>query len=127
MKEPRFFTCESCNIIIQEIQGQADCFSCDGTELKELQPGTTDAAQEKHVPVVTQNGNEITVQVGSVLHPMTEEHSIEWVYLQTQKGGQRVDLESTGEPSAKFLIAEGDKAIAAYAYCNLHGFWKTEV
>jgi len=58
---------------------------------------------------------------------MTEEHSIEWVSLQTRKGSQRVRLNPNAEPVAQFVLADGDEAVAAYAYCNLHGFWKTQI
>ena len=73
------------------------------------------------------NGNVVTVTVGSVEHPMAEEHSILWVYLETDKGGQRKCLEVGAAPRVQFALADGEKAIAAYAYCNLHGLWKTEI
>ena len=72
-------------------------------------------------------GNKIIVNVGSVLHPMTEEHSINWIFLETKNGGQLVRLSPSCEPVAEFILADGDEAVAAYAYCNLHGFWKTEL
>lgn len=126
-KKPKFFACEKCNVVIEEISGSCHSYSSDGTQLTELSANTSDGAQEKHVPVVEQSGNEITVKVGSVFHPMSEEHSIEWVYLETEKGCQRVYLCPDEDPVASFLVAEGDRPIAAYAYCNLHGFWKTEI
>ncbi len=125
--EPSFFACDSCHICIEEICGKEGDFSCCGTPLVKLIPNTSDGAQEKHLPVVTQDGNRVTVNVGDVLHPMSEEHSIEWIYLQTKKGSQRITLTPEETPSAEFLLTEGDSPIAAYAYCNLHGFWKTEI
>lgn len=92
-----------------------------------MTPNTSDGAQEKHLPVVKQDGSTVTVEVGSVFHPMSDEHSIELVYLQTEKGGQRMNLCPENEPAAVFHVAEGDRPIAAYAYCNLHGFWKTAI
>ena len=86
-----------------------------------------DAAAEKHVPVITVNGAEVTVRVGSVDHPMTEEHLIEWIALETHEGNQRKLLKEGAAPEVKFMLTENDKAVAAYAYCNLHGLWKAEV
>lgn len=125
--EPRFYACDSCHVCIEEICGDKGDFTCCGTNLKELTANTSEGAQEKHLPVVETNGNQITVRVGGVLHPMSEEHSIEWIYLKTQKGSQRIDLKPDEEPVAAFVLTDGDKPVAAYAYCNLHGFWKTEI
>lgn len=87
----------------------------------------SEGAGEKHLPVVEKDGDKITVKVGSVFHPMTKEHSITWIFLETKKGGQFVRLDPEGQPVAEFALAKGDTAIAAYAYCNLHGFWKTAI
>ncbi len=87
----------------------------------------SEGAGEKHLPVVERDGDKITVKVGSVFHPMTKEHSITWIFLETQKGGQFVRLDPEGQPVAEFILPKGDTAIAAYAYCNLHGFWRTAV
>ena len=90
---------------------------------KELIADSTDAAKEKHVPVVTMDGKAIKVDVGSVAHPMTEEHLIEWVALETEKGYQIQYFNAGEAPMCAFKIADGDKAVAVYAYCNLHGLW----
>jgi len=92
-----------------------------------LDSSTAEGAGEKHIPVVEKDGRRITVKVGSVFHPMTEEHSIGWIFLETRRGGQFVKLDPTDEPVGVFVLPEGDEAVAAYAYCNLHGFWKTEI
>lgn len=126
-RKPVFYSCEKCHAVIEEIYGNKQDYSCNGTKLKELTPNTSEGAQEKHLPVVERNGNEVIVKVGSVFHPMSDEHSIEWVYLETKKGCQRVNLSASEDPVATFLIPEGDSPIAAYAYCNLHGFWKTDI
>ena len=91
---------------------------------KELIAGSTDAAQEKHVPVVTKKCKTVKVDVGSVTHPMTAEHLIEWVALETEQGYQIKYLKADDAPVATFTLADGDKAVAVYAYCNLHGLWK---
>jgi superoxide reductase len=96
---------------------------CCGEPMVELKANTTDAAKEKHVPVAVKTGDLIKVSVGSVAHPMQEEHFIEWIYVQTTKGGQRKILRPGAEPAAAFVLTD-DEAIAVYAYCNLHGLWK---
>lgn len=87
----------------------------------------SEGAGEKHLPIVESDGSRITVRVGSIEHPMTQEHSIQWVFLETEKGGQFAYLDADKKPLAEFTLSKGDKALAAYAYCNLHGFWKTEI
>ncbi len=91
---------------------------------KELVAGSTDAAQEKHVPVVTKKCKTVSVNVGSVAHPMTAEHLIEWVAVETEQGYQIKYLSQDSAPVCTFTLADGDKAVAVYAYCNLHGLWK---
>ncbi len=90
----------------------------------ELVAGSVDAAKEKHVPVVTKKCKTVKVDVGSVAHPMTKEHLIEWVALETEQGYQIKELAAEGAPVCTFTLADGDKAVAVYAYCNLHGLWK---
>lgn len=91
----------------------------------ELKAGSTDAAQEKHVPVVTKKCKTVKVSVGSVAHPMTKEHLIEWVALETEQGYQVKYLAADGAAECTFTLADGDKAVAVYAYCNLHGLWQS--
>lgn len=126
-QEPKFYVCDHCHIIIEEITEKKCEFTCCGVAMEELIANTSDGAHEKHLPVAKTDGNTVTVNIGSILHPMTDEHSIEWVYLQTEKGCQRIHLCPSCEPTAVFTLIEGDQPIAAYAYCNLHGFWKTEL
>lgn len=122
-KEPEFYACGGCGLVVEVLRGEGS--KLENAQLQKLEPGTSDGAAEKHLPAVTREGGRVTVQVGSVEHPMSAEHSIEWIYLSTKKGGQRADLHSTDAPRATFLLTEDDEPLAAYAYCNLHGFWKT--
>lgn len=92
---------------------------------EELVANTTDGAFEKHVPVVTQNGDDVTVAVGSVEHPSLPAHYIEWIVLETETGFQIHYLKPEQTPTATFKVTE--EVIAAYEYCNLHGLWKAEV
>ena len=92
---------------------------------EELTANITDGVHEKHVPVIEQSDNTVTVRVGSVEHPSLPAHYIEWVLLETERGFQIHYLKPGMKPEATFLTTE--KAIAAYEYCNLHGLWKAEV
>ena len=120
----RFYKCEKCGKIIGVIKGSACPTMCCGEEMKEMIPGTTDAAVEKHVPVVSTDGNTVTVNVGEVDHPMIEAHYIEWIALESKQGMQRKELKPEEAPSVKFSLVDGDEVVAVYAYCNLHGLWK---
>lgn len=113
--------------IIMLIGGNGADISAGGKPMNFLKANTTDAAQEKHVPQVTVDGKKISVKVGSVAHPMTEPHLIQWIYLQTKRGGQYVHLTASDKPEAEFIVADGDEPIAAYEYCNLHGLWKADI
>lgn len=122
----KFYINKATKEIIEAVLGNDTTFTSEGGEMVELKANSTDAAGEKHVPVITVNGNKVHVVVGSVIHPMTEEHSIQFIALETKQGVQRKALLSTDQPVADFVLAEGDEVIAAYEYCNLHGLWKVE-
>ena len=126
MCETKFFICEKCGNIVGMIHSSGAPLVCCGQKMTKLEAGTVEASREKHIPVVTVDGNTVNVVIGSVSHPMTEEHSITWVYLQTDRGGQRKCLTPGSEPSVTFTLAD-EKPLAVYAYCNLHGLWKTEI
>ena len=123
--EMKFYQCAHCGQIIAIVKGTGVPVICCGEPMKEIVPGTTDASVEKHVPVITVDAGKVMVKVGSAEHPMTEEHYIEWIALETKKGNQRKSLKPGDAPSACFMICEGDEVIAAYAYCNLHSLWKS--
>ena len=123
----KFYICEHCGNIITLLRSSGAPVSCCGDPMKELVANTTDAAQEKHVPVISTDGNKVVVKVGSTAHPMLPEHFIEWIYLETKQGGHRRALAAGDAPEAVFLLADGDQAVAAYAYCNLHGLWKANI
>lgn len=120
----KFYRCAHCGNIIAFVANKGVPVVCCGEKMQEIVPGTTDAAAEKHVPVVTVEGNIVTVTVGSVAHPMAEEHYIEWIALETKHGNQRVTLAPNQAPAAKFALVDGDEPVAAYAYCNKHSLWK---
>lgn len=122
--EQKFLKCNVCGNLVEQINATAVPIMCCGQPMTELKAGTTDGAAEKHVPIYEVNGNVVTVKVGSVEHPMTPEHYIQWIDIQTTGGIQRVNLTPSDKPEATFTINEGDEVIAVYEYCNLHGLWK---
>ena len=117
----KFYVCEHCGNIIQFVKASGVPVMCCGQKMKEIIPGVSDGAAEKHVPAVKVEGNKVIVEVGSVEHPMVDVHYIEWIILESEKGFQKVDLKPDQAPRAEFLLANGDRPIAAYEYCNLHG------
>ena len=118
--------CNHCGNIATLIEDKGVPIVCCGDQMEELKANTTDAATEKHVPEVKVEDNKVHVVVGSTIHPMTEEHLIQWICLETENGGQLKKLTATDEPKAVFCLGE-DKATAVYEYCNLHGLWKKEL
>ncbi len=122
--EMKFFKCAHCGKIIAVVKDSGVPTICCGEEMREIIPGTTDAAVEKHVPVYEVKDNIVTVNIGSVPHPMIEKHYIEWVSLQTKFGNQRKALKPDTEPKVCFALCDGDEVEAVYAYCNIHSLWK---
>lgn len=125
-KEVKFYICKHCGNIVGLIHNAGVPLVCCGEKMSELVPNTTEAATEKRLPVVEMDGNIVKVSVGSVEHPSTEEHYIAWVYLETAHGGQRKAIKPGDKPEVSFALQD-DELIAVYAYCNLHGLWKTEI
>ena len=120
----KFYLCEHCGNIITFVESKGVPVMCCGQKMTELVPGTTDAAAEKHVPVVAVENGQVTVTVGSVEHPMLPQHYIQWIALETKQGCQLKYLAPEQAPKAVFALAQDDEVVAAYAYCNLHGMWK---
>lgn len=120
----KFYICEHCGNLIGMIHDAGVPMMCCGKKMTKLEPGTVEASQEKHLPAVSVEGDTVKVTVGEVEHPMTEEHHITWVYLETDRGGQRKCLKPGSVPSVTFALSN-ERPLAVYAYCNLHGLWKT--
>nr|WP_316607138.1 desulfoferrodoxin family protein [uncultured Ruminococcus sp.] len=120
----KFYICEHCGNMIAMVRDKGVPVMCCGQKMTEIVPGTTDAAVEKHVPVFEVKDNIVHVKVGSVAHPMLDEHYIEWIAVQTTAGNQRKALKPGDAPEACFALCEGEEVEAVYAYCNLHSLWK---
>ena len=123
----KVFKCTKCGNMISYLNKDACDVKCCGETMVEVVPNTTDAAGEKHVPVIEVDGNIVTVKVGSVEHPMMDAHYIQWIALDSEQGRQRKILNPGDALVAVFALVDGDKPVAAYEYCNLHGLWKAEV
>lgn len=119
----KFLKCERCGNIVASVKETGVPVMCCGQKMEEMKPNTVEASQEKHIPVYEVKDNKVVVFVGSVEHPMVEEHYIEWISIQTKFGNQRKELKPNHEPRVCFSLCEGDQVEAVYAYCNLHGLW----
>lgn len=121
----KFYKCNHCGNVIVKVVDSGVPVVCCGQSMEELVPNTVDASGEKHLPVVTVlDENHIKVEVGSVHHPMLPEHHISFIYVEFEDGGLCVNLKD--KPEA-IVCTGGEKVLAVYEYCNLHGLWKTEL
>ena len=118
-----FLKCKHCGQIIKKVVDSGVPVMCCGEKMEVLTPNTTDAAREKHVPEVSVDKNIVTLMVGSVEHPMTEMHYIEWIILETSHGSYKYNFKPNDKPEAKFILRDDEVFVKAYAYCNLHGLW----
>lgn len=122
----KFYICEKCGNLVEKIEDSGVPMVCCGQKMSEIVAGTVEASREKHIPVASVDGDVVKVVVGSVEHPMAEEHSILWIELKTDRGVQRKHLKPGEAPEVSFALA-GEKPLEVYAYCNLHGLWKSEI
>lgn len=119
-----FYRCAVCGNLVALIRKGGGTLVCCGQEMEKLEPNTTDAATEKHVPFVVREDGKLNVQVGSTIHPMLDAHFIEWIALESGDRLEVVHLKPGMEPKAEFAdVSEG----TVYEYCNLHGLWKTDL
>ncbi len=123
----KMYRCQHCGNIVIMAYTKGVPVMCCGEPMTLLEANTEDAAQEKHVPAVTVDGDKVSVVVGSVEHPMTEEHYIASILLETDRSLQVRWMKYTEKPEAQFVVAPGEKAVAVYEYCTLHGLWKKEL
>ena len=123
MEAVKFFICKHCGNLVGLINNGGGTLVCCGDDMTELIPNTVDAAKEKHVPVVEQNGNTVVVKIGSVAHPMEEKHYIVFIEVLTDKKVLRKELKPGEEPKAIFKVSM-DKVKEVREYCNIHGLWK---
>lgn len=122
--QQKFYICEHCGNIAALVRNKGVPLYCCGEKMHEITPGVTEASGEKHIPVYRVEDGEVHVTVGSVEHPMTQEHYIEWICLETEHVIQYAHLEPDDEPRAKFALCEGDAVRSVYAFCNQHNLWR---
>ena len=123
MSDFEFYRCERCGNVVALLKKGGGTLTCCGQAMTKLEANSTDAAQEKHVPVVVREGGKLKVSVGSVPHPMLPEHHIEWIALVSGDKVEFAFLKPGEEAKAEFdEVASG----TVYEYCNLHGLWKAE-
>ena len=121
----KFYMCRHCGNVIVKLVDSSVPVVCCGEKMEELIPNTVDASGEKHLPQVTHiDDTTIKVQVGSVAHPMLPEHHIAFIYVETDNGGIHVNL--SDKPEATIYVG-GQKVVAVYEYCNLHGLWVSKI
>ncbi len=123
LKDVVFYRCNTCGNIVTLLHVGGGTLVCCGNEMEKLVAKTNDAGAEKHVPVIAHEGGKLIVKVGSIPHPMTDAHHIEWLALVTNGEAKIVWLKTTGEPKAEWADVEHG---IVYAYCNIHGLWKKE-
>jgi superoxide reductase len=116
------YKCEVCGNIVEVLHGGAGELVCCGQPMKLMKENTTDAAKEKHVPVVEKVGGGVKVKIGSVAHPMEQKHYIEWIEIVADGKAYRQFLAPGQVPEAIFPVNAAN--ITAREYCNLHGLWK---
>ena len=123
MPEPlEIYKCEACGNIVEVLTGGPGELICCGEAMKEYMENTTDAAKEKHVPVIEKVMNGYKVKVGSVAHPMEATHWIEWIELIADGKAYRQFLKPGAPPEAHFMIDAA--SVTAREWCNKHGLWK---
>lgn len=126
MKRATFYRCAKCgNIVVKAVDG-GGALTCCGEPMGEINPNTSDAAKEKHVPQVKVDAGKIIVNVGDVDHPMEEDHFIQWVYVVTEEGVLARCLKPGEAPHAEIDLG-GQTPISVFEYCNKHGLWKADL
>ena len=119
----KFYRCTHCGQVIIKVLDTNVPVVCCGEKMVEIVANTTEAAVEKHIPVVNKEGNVVLVKVGSIAHPMTNEHYIDAICLETNKSSYLKKLTPTNLPEAKFILDDNEVVVATYAHCNLHSLW----
>ena len=122
-----FYKCKHCGNIIAYVDHRGTDVFCCGEKMDKIIENTIEASTEKHLPVIKKEGNHVYIEVGSIAHPMEENHYIQWIALETKNGNQRKILQPGNAPVAEFCVVEGDEVLKAYEYCNIHGLWSTKL
>lgn len=123
----KFYQCKTCGNIMVLFEDAGVTPICCGSPMSDLTPLVEDDGKEKHVPVVSINDNVVTIKVGDVAHPMSDEHYIKWIMLETNLGEYKRYLKPGMEPIVTFTLAKDEHPIKAYEYCSIHSLWSKQV
>ena len=127
MKNNRaFYICDVCGNMVGLIADGGGTLTCCNQPMRLLSANTSDGAAEKHVPSAERSGDTITVRIGSLPHPMTPAHYIQWIAVAYKERTQRVHLTPEDKPEAVFSVSAGEP-VTLFAYCNLHSLWSAEL
>lgn len=121
----KFYKCNVCGNVVDLIVKGGGVLVCCNQSMELLVAKEQEAGSEKHLPVVSVEGNKVIVKVGSIAHPMEEAHHIEFIVIKYNDQVERRNLKYTDKPEAEFIINEEFSEMEIYEYCNLHGLWKT--
>ncbi len=124
-KKLQIYKCEVCGNMVEVIHEGADALACCGKPMVLLEEKVTESGNEKHLPVVTVNGNKVEVKVGSIEHPMVDNHYIEWIEVIAEDGVHRKFLSPGEKPVAVFEVS--GKVLEAREYCSIHGLWSKKL
>ena len=120
----RFYLCKKCgNVVSMSVKGGGSLVCC-GEKMEELVPNTVDASAEKHVPQYDVRDDKIVVQVGEIMHPMDEDHYINFVALEY---GDTIEIHNFKPGDEPVWVFDYQENATIYEYCNKHGLWKADV
>lgn len=136
-----FYYCDVCGNLIEVVEASGVTPSCCGQDMIKLLPAKEDVGYEKHVPVIAYkqcitailpDGSckdvcLVRIRVGENEHPMMENHRIEWIFLETDRGVYRRCMKGCENPKTSFFIDKKEQVRAIYSFCNLHGLWVNTV
>lgn len=124
----KHYTCRYCGNLVAMVNDTGRNIGCCGKDMTEVTPKVTEEKNEKHTPLIAREGDTVRITVGPAdnRHPMEKDHAIAWVCLVTNEGSHRKTLRPDGKAEAHFPLSKGEKPIAAFAYCNVHGVFVTE-
>jgi len=122
-----FYRCSVCGNIVMKILDGDQPLSCCGQAMQKLIPNRANASEDSHVPVVAYVGRNLSVSIGVIPHPMTQDHYIQWVFMESSRGGQLCYMEPNKAPETNFILENGVVPYCVYAYCSQHMLWKHEI
>ncbi len=128
-RKMRFYKCQTCGQMVMKIKNTGASLICCGKPMLEIEPMTSkdEMMNEKHIPEYAYLNNVLRVWVGEIPHPMTDEHYIEWILVETNKGYHMKKLKVDRSAEATFKLEEDEKPLAIYTYCNIHSLWELDL